>query len=293
MDNFKTISKIAFFTGGGLILLTLISGSLALAADDLPPFAEPPVEHHNLYIDAATIEKGYTVDVIELRAASENTTSSEEFSVFKVGVTPNSVLEPVFAVIKEIPASHIPVEKTNSAISKIWEFDIRKVVAGDEQTDILETETLGVLEKPIFVAIQHQSKNLKGKTIYFWNKPVQEWQPLPSKPDLENNLTRAIIHLPYARLAVFEEENVHEGIASWYSYRTGHFAASTIYPNGTKLKVTNISNSPRDGLSVDIIVNDYGPEAWTGRLIDLEKHAYDHIGILGGGLMAVRVELIE
>src|SRR3989344_3212589 len=79
-----------------------------------------------------------------------------------------------------------------------------------------------------------------------------------------------------------------EGIGSWYSFRKGMFAASTIFPRGTFLRVTNLENGKR----VLVQVNDYGPTT-PGRVIDLEAAAFMALGKpLWQGLMRVRVEEI-
>ena len=64
-------------------------------------------------------------------------------------------------------------------------------------------------------------------------------------------------------------------------------------PKKTTLKVTNISGSSRHGKTVVIRVNDYGPEEWTRRLIDLDYYAYRQIGLPRGGVMPVRVEILN
>ena len=90
-----------------------------------------------------------------------------------------------------------------------------------------------------------------------------------------------------------DRASVFEGIASWYRWENGNFAAFRHLSKKSKLKVTNISGSARDGKTVTVTVNDYGPEEWTGRLIDLDYYAYRQIGLPRGGVMPVRVEVIK
>lgn len=94
-----------------------------------------------------------------------------------------------------------------------------------------------------------------------------------------------------------ESDLSNVGIASWYNYsldgapnysRENATAASRDYPRGSRLKVTNVST----GASVIVRVNDYGPEAWTGRAIDLSSYAFSQIAPLGMGLADVRVEQV-
>ncbi len=86
----------------------------------------------------------------------------------------------------------------------------------------------------------------------------------------------------------------NSGTASWYDYdldgapgysREFPTAASRDYPRGTILRVTNT----KTGAFVDVRVNDYGPEAWTGREVDLSSFAFSKIGNLRDGLAHVVV----
>ena len=83
-------------------------------------------------------------------------------------------------------------------------------------------------------------------------------------------------------------------IASWYDYslsgypyysRYNSTCASRDYPRETILKVTNLKN----GKSVECRVNDYGPEEWTERDIDLSSYAFKQIGLLRDGLLDVKI----
>lgn len=71
------------------------------------------------------------------------------------------------------------------------------------------------------------------------------------------------------------------GTASWYDYslagipwsKTHRTAASRNWPRGMNLKITNLKNQK----SVFVLVNDYGPQVWTGRQIDLSSYAFRQI----------------
>ena len=99
--------------------------------------------------------------------------------------------------------------------------------------------------------------------------------------------------------AVAKESQV--GVASWYG---GKFhgrttasgepydmhamtAAHPSLPFGTKVRVTNLEN----GRSVVLRINDRGPFA-KRRIIDVSRHAAEHLGFLRAGLARVRVEVI-
>lgn len=89
-------------------------------------------------------------------------------------------------------------------------------------------------------------------------------------------------------------ENGVVGMASWYDYKIGGIEWSKIHrtcasrdlPRDSYAKITNLAN----GKSVECFVNDYGPEEWTGRDIDLSRYAFSQISDLGIGLIYVRIE---
>ena len=88
------------------------------------------------------------------------------------------------------------------------------------------------------------------------------------------------------------------GTASWYGAESGNRTASGVkfnprgltaahktLPIPSKVRVTNL----RNGLSVDVVVNDRGPFVGN-RLIDLSQGAAEQIGM--GGLTEVTVEYL-
>lgn len=92
------------------------------------------------------------------------------------------------------------------------------------------------------------------------------------------------------------------GKASYYSKRTtgaktasgkrlhhdSLFCAHKVYPFGTHLKVTNLSNNK----TVIVKVVDRGPFG-RGRIIDLSWAAAKEIGMIAQGVASVKVELVE
>ncbi len=91
------------------------------------------------------------------------------------------------------------------------------------------------------------------------------------------------------------------GVASWYGAKfhgritasgepydmNAMTAAHPSLPFGTKVRVTNLEN----GRAVVLRINDRGPFA-KGRIIDVSRHAAEHLGFLGADLVRVRVEAI-
>ncbi|HYL57712.1 MAG TPA: septal ring lytic transglycosylase RlpA family protein [Candidatus Acidoferrales bacterium] len=92
------------------------------------------------------------------------------------------------------------------------------------------------------------------------------------------------------------------GMASWYGpgfegrptssgkiYNQEELtAASTVFPLGSRVMVTNLKN----GRSVEVTVTDHGPFK-KGRKIDLSHKAARVIGMIGDGTAPVRIDLIS
>jgi hypothetical protein len=77
------------------------------------------------------------------------------------------------------------------------------------------------------------------------------------------------------------------GAATWYVNGDDLTCASLDFPFGKYLRVTNRAN----GRSVIVQVNDSGPYG-KGRVIDLNKKAFQKIGDIGAGVINVKVEEI-
>lgn len=75
------------------------------------------------------------------------------------------------------------------------------------------------------------------------------------------------------------------GKATYYFGPTN--AASHIYPKGSVIKVTNISN----GKSITVTIDDYG--GYGNRLVDLRKDHFQQIGNLSTGVLSVTVERLK
>lgn len=83
------------------------------------------------------------------------------------------------------------------------------------------------------------------------------------------------------------------GKASWYALGLrapdAMTCASTTFPRGTTLHVTNL----RNGRQVTCLVNDYGPQPWTGKVIDLSRGAFRQIDSLGSGVAPVEIRVVR
>ncbi len=79
----------------------------------------------------------------------------------------------------------------------------------------------------------------------------------------------------------------HTGQASWYAYKDCDCAANPWLPKGSRVKVTAVNS----GKSVVVKINDRGPFV-EGRIIDLDKTAFEKIAPLGAGVIDIKMEEI-
>ncbi len=84
---------------------------------------------------------------------------------------------------------------------------------------------------------------------------------------------------------------VQSGRGSWYALGLpapdALTCASRTFPRGSYLHVKNLYN----GRTVVCRVNDYGPEAWTNRVIDLSRGSFRQVESLGRGTIPVEIRV--
>ncbi len=141
------------------------------------------------------------------------------------------------------------------------------------------------------ISLPYQSSSKQAKNAYWLNNG--QWEKLESYDNYKNQTVTAIIKTDSASVALFEETDQWVGQASWYAWKNALYAASRDFPKGTKLKVTNQAADKHRGQSVIVEVNDYGPEIKTGRIIDLDKKAFQQIGDLRAGVLSVKIEEVK
>ncbi len=140
-----------------------------------------------------------------------------------------------------------------------------------------------------FVSVK-SSGSAVYKQLYFFDKN-NGWRALPTTENFNKGLLSTSLNFPFARLAVFENQNtLVKGNASWYRYKNGLFAASPDFPANTRLRVINLDNLK----SVDVTVNDFGPDRakHPDRAIDLDAKAFARLAPLSQGTMRVAVEVL-
>jgi D-alanyl-D-alanine endopeptidase (penicillin-binding protein 7) len=153
-----------------------------------------------------------------------------------------------------------------------------------QEFDIL-TEPKKIFGKEVIIVLNFDSDNHKTKRIFFWDDNYQQWRPLRSEANYSGKTVRAYTHLPYSRVAVFEQEDSREGLASWYRSSRTYTAASNDFPIGSNVKVINVENGAR----VTVKIVSTGPFV-PGRIVDLEYSAFAAIANPSEGVAKVVVE---
>jgi hypothetical protein len=108
----------------------------------------------------------------------------------------------------------------------------------------------------------------------------------------KNSIALSVRASAEAAYAPFYSSGImRSGLASWYRYKGGLFAASPDVPKGTKLKVARQDDPSR---FVIVTVNDWGPDRkiHPERVVDLDRIAFQKIGNPRGGVLAVTVEVV-
>ncbi len=148
----------------------------------------------------------------------------------------------------------------------------------DFKTTTKNDSKLGWREKKIEQKGEKGIREVKYKITYKNGKEV-------SRVALEKNITKE----PVTEIAVqgtyVKLGKSHTGQGTWYAFKGGLFAASPWLPMGSYARVINQDN----GKSVIVQINDRGPFG-PGRIIDLDKVAFQKIASIGAGVINVKVE---
>jgi hypothetical protein len=110
---------------------------------------------------------------------------------------------------------------------------------------------------------------------------------------VRSNVDGRLIAAPTTPTPTPEPIGGNVGRASWYALGLPQpdtiTCASRVYPRGSYVEVTNLRNNK----IVVCRVNDYGPEAWTGRIIDLSRGSFSQVDNLGTGTIPVRLRPVS
>lgn len=237
------------------------------------------LNNYSLKIDEETIKTGYTVDAFD--------------GAFKIGIFPNALSESTRVNLKNVTKleeelgvlGQVDAPEGWELNSDVYEYDFtnKEAYSGGELL-------------PIEIAFGKDATNYKQ--AFYFDGVSGKWNQLPTALDWNKKTARVKLSFGYVRLAVFDQIDIAGiGKASWYNqtlfkffkYKNGDFAASQQYPKGAKLRVKNLENNK----TVIVIVNDYGPDKWTGRIIDLDASAFKKLAWKGLGTIDVAVEPVD
>ncbi|NTV40654.1 MAG: DUF348 domain-containing protein [Candidatus Moranbacteria bacterium] len=124
------------------------------------------------------------------------------------------------------------------------------------------------------------NREVKYKVVYHNDKEI-------SRKILEKNVNKEPVDEIITQGTLVKVGKIHTGVASWYAYTGTLSAANPWLPMGSYVRVTNKDN----GKSVIVKINDRGPFG-NGRIIDLDKVAFEKIAPLGQGTAEIKMEVI-
>jgi hypothetical protein len=248
-----------------------------------PVFASDFEVVRSTTFDAETIVKGYTLESHD--------------GIMRLGIRPETLNVSTRVDLKTLNPSIMEDTLSSFADQPVDEVTNRELLGNIYLFDILNKSSYDGSDF-FFLEIKYPEEEQRDdrlhgrRKIYFHNAVTNEWEELPSTDSPENGSVRALIHLPYARLAIFEDQIPETGEASWYAYKNCDCAASPDYPKGTYLLVKN-TNDPTK--TVTVKVNDYGPDrsVHPDRIIDLDAVAFKKLAPLSLGLINVTVQLLQ
>jgi uncharacterized protein YabE (DUF348 family) len=180
-----------------------------------------------------------------------------------------------------IPNLNAPLQ--NNAKIEVVRVDIREEVINkdvDFEQQITKDDDLSWRTKKV------SQKGVKGideytyKVVSHNGKEIS--RKLLNKERIKDPVPEIFVQGTYMKLGKGKT-----GQGTWYAFKGGLFAASTTLSRGAYAKVTNTEN----GKTVVVQINDYGPQG-KGRIIDLDKVAFEEIASLGAGVIGVKVEQV-
>lgn len=216
-----------------------------------------------IFLDEITVkQRGYTIDKPDGK--------------MRMAIYPTVLPSEAMVTLKTAESQNLPSPAGLTRVSDIMEYDI-------------VTDPIVIFQKDVVIVLSFNSTNQYTKRLYFWDDNLHTWRPLTSLSNYTDHWTRGYIHLPYARVAVFEEKTSIEGYASWYRSASHPYgAASNDFPMGSKVRVLNLDN----GRSTTVEIVSTGPWA-PGRVIDLTSDAFADLAPLSTGTAKVHLEAVN
>ena len=250
--------KKKIFIGFFVLLSSLLSTNFVLAD-------QSSNRNFNISLNKETIAKGYTVSTAD--------------NYLKLSLTPGILSDETKVLVEDIADSEVSLPWNLEKKSSVIQFEFTNKKAYDNN-------------QPFYIQMSYDEMDDNYKQVFFYDKNYNAWRPLPTQDFPKEKFVRSLIHLPYARLAVFSYSDIMTvGKASWYKYKGGNFAASPDFPAGSLIRVRNLDNNKY----VDVTINDYGPDRslHPDRVIDLDAVAFSKIANKSDGLISVAIEPLK
>lgn len=233
---------------------------------------------------------------LNLEAVRAGFTMETEDKVFAVGIQPETIELPLRAEIKKFSDNELPKKQGEYArVSDAYEFGIKPVL---QEGEIAAGKP--IYAKKFALKMKISKGDIYRKKIFFlWDRNKNEWRALKgSKEDLKTREVTILVPFGFGQVAVFEHPTTIEGFGSWYNYQLAKnrqkYAdgiATHLYPQGTKLKVTNLAN----GKSAQVKVVSYWDKKTNEkrrRAADIVKYSFSKIASMSEGVVPVRIEVI-
>lgn len=229
------------------LVVSLVSMFLVLIIS--PVRAAEAEQVKSVYLDEATVSRGYTV-----RSVDEN---------LAIGFLPGVLQSGSLVTIDKGDPGDFIFPQGLLAVSEVYSISI-------DTASPVETE------RPYALKIKTANKSAN---LYYLTD--NEWQPLKNKL-LKSEILAESAELNL-KIVLLESDIMKLGHASWYKYKGCDCAASPDYPKGTRLLVKNLDN----GKEVIVTVNDFGPnrKLFPQRVIDLDKVAFRKLAPLSKGVL--------
>lgn len=205
----------------GFLAIIVMIAAISLASPALG--AESATTRTSLRMMQRNVELGYTMEFPD--------------GGFAVGMTPGLFSKPVRLTQKKISATTASVKNKQQA-SDVYEYSFR----GAEMNS----------DKPVWVAIKlnREIDPYHVFRIHVYDTESGEWRPIPSSMDTSRGKVQAAIHTPWARVAVFEEDqlrteisggrrtNGFEFVESWGQFALAIFADT--YKQDQRLRIKRL-----------------------------------------------------
>ncbi len=224
--------------------------------------------------------------VIILRAREIRVTADKEERTFFTQSA--SVESSIFEAGISLDTDDIVKPDRETLVSEGMKISITRVEIREEtkvseipfETKVTEDDGLSWRKKVVVEKGEKGTKTTTYRVAYHDSKEV-------SRRIISTEVTKEPVTEKVKQGTHVEVGKSHRGGASWYAWTGTMAAANPWLPKGSYVRVTNLEN----GKSVIVVINDRGPFV-PGRIIDLDKVAFQKIASIGAGVINVKMEEI-